>query len=288
MKSLTIFLLALISLTNAVTFSCVFMMKSDLNIESVYTCIAEVSNFNETDQLTEVTGRHQIGQSNDDVLRLWIVGERILTFFPKGIENFFQNLIAINFQDSGIRNVIGDEFRHFPNLIRLNMNSNTLLQRIPGNLFEYNPLLIHVDFNGCAIQNVGENLFDGIADLVYLDFRNNVCISQFATDTAGIRSLIANLRTACPDDQTTTPTTTTTVSSTTSTEGPSCGDANEVICQLKEQNEILMEQNAELKEEINAANEKIDEMQEELSEMKKIMNEVLEGIIELSTRPCGR
>ena len=110
--------------------------------------------------------------------------------------------------------------------------------------------------------------------------------------------MIANLRTNCTDIEE--PSSTTTQITTIPTEEPSCGDINDVICNLEEQNQILMQQNSEIKLQVedmsgtindlvekNAEmSEKLVELSEENSQIKQMLNEVLEGILELSTRPC--
>ena len=84
----------------------------------------------------------------------------------------------------------------------------------------------------------------------------------------------------------------------TTTEELTCGDSNEIICDLQEQNQALMAMNAEMKEEINELRvemgEKFAELSDENSqlsqenaEIKQKLDEVLEAVLELSTRPCG-
>ena len=89
-------------------------------------------------------------------------------------------------------------------------------------------------------------------------------------------SLMEILRTNCTDIEESS--TTTTQITTIPTEEPSCGD----ICDLEEQNSILKIKIEEMDANMN---EKLTELSQENSQIKEMLNEVLEGILELSSRP---
>lgn len=70
---------------------------------------------------------------------------------------------------------------------------------------------------------------------------------------------------------------------------PSC-DTNLVICNLQDQNKILMQQNEEIKLSMavqnSEVNEKLEELSQENLQLKQMLTEVLEKILELSS-PCS-
>lgn len=304
MKSL-ILIFAIISATNAITFNCTFQFVATTNLPSTYTCNnAIVSNVEDGAYLRGVYGQHESGKSDSDVKYLFILHVTHLAVFPRGIENFFPNLEAIYIGNSSITSLSGDELEPFGNLFWLSFSRNADFERIPGNLFNSNPLMRHIQFYDNNIKHVGVNLFSSLTNLIFLDFRFNYCVHKWVSNnTAEIQVLINHLSTNCTDIEITTTTTplTTTLSTTpmtTTTEQSSCGDTNEIICDLQEQNQILIETNAEMKEEIMNLNSKIDDMStsmeekfnelsQENAQMKQKLDEVLEGILELSTRPCG-
>ena len=270
MKSL-IFILSIISTVRAVTFNCEFRFVESLNLFSTYSCDDPiVSNVNESENLTAVSGTHMSGKTNNDVKGLFINHVPHLTFIPRGIENFFPNLQALGSFNTSISTLNGDELEPFTNLYWFRFVNIHGFERVPGNLFSSNPSMRHVDFSNNNIKHVGENFLNNNTNMIRLEFDNNYCVNQSAKYTS-IPPLIDHLRTNCTDIEVT-------------TEEPSCGDFNEIICELQEQNLILMAKNEEMKEEIQVLNTKVDEMS---TNMDKKLDEVLEGILELSTRPCG-
>jgi uncharacterized coiled-coil DUF342 family protein len=162
-----------------------------------------------------------------------------------------------------------------------------------------------------SLTQVGSNLISSLQNLTYADFTNNGCIHQLATDASQIPALIENLRLNCTDfeDETTTMATTTNQNlPTTTPENPTCGNLNEIICELEEQNQFLIQQNSEMKSEIleirnenleakeklnqisednSNMNEKLNQLAQENSEMKEILTEIMQGILDLTSRPCG-
>jgi hypothetical protein len=267
-----IFSLVNFSIVSAVTFNCTFQ---DTSIGS-YTCYAILSNIDESDELTAVYGNHQAGKSNNDVDALWIENNQALTFMPRKMEIFFPNLTANFFYQTRIASLNGDELNPFPNYVYFGIRQNPTFERIPGELFANTRNLKRVWLLENNIKHVGEGLLDGL-DLEWAYFQDNYCVNRNAANSVQLPALIEHLRNNCTDIEITTSTTeiTTTVPETitTTTQEPSCGDLNEVVCHLQEQNEILMAQNEELEEKVKILDKKLDL--------------VLEGILELSTRPCG-
>lgn len=93
-----------------------------------------------------------------------------------------------------------------------------------------------------------------------LDFRGNPCASGFAINRTAIANLVETIQVNCVD-----------IHETTTTEGPSCGDLNEVVCHLQEQNQLLLQQNVEIKEKLN-------ELSQQHSEIKQTLDEILRQV----------
>jgi hypothetical protein len=260
-------------------------------------------------ELTAVYGMHQADKTNSDVKGLGIHNQPNLTFFPKRMENFFPGLIAFNFGNTRISTLNGDELNPFPNFIEFQISSNPVLERIPGNLFSQTKNLTGVYLRNNNIKHVGEGLLNGL-NLTHTYFQNNYCINQNAFNTTQLAALIETLNNNCTDSETTT--TTTSFWTQPTTPEPSCGDTNEVVCNIQDQNvnlelkvDQLVQDNEELKtdvlrlvtknEQLAADNEelklKVENLTNDVENLQTEMNEkfeqVLEGILELSTRPCG-
>lgn len=288
MKSLII-ILSIISTSRAITFNCTFGYVMGPNLPSTYSCYNPIiTNLNECDHLTAITGQHHDGKTNDDVKLLGIYNNPQLAFFPRAIENFFPNLEAISIWNSNISTLNGDELNPFKNLSWLSFTFSPNLEKIPGNLFKSTPLMKHISFQSNNIKHVEEGLFGSLPKLIFLDFHQNYCVDRNASGIAAVRSLIAHLNNNCTGIDvttttkhvtstrvtTTTPvkttrvTTTTspvrsTLSSTTTTKEPTCGDTTDLSCNLLEQNKLLIEMNAEMRKEMN---QKLDKVLEGINE----------------------
>lgn len=115
------------------------------HLPTTYSCY-KLSVSNESETLSSVNGIHMNGKSNHDVGFLWLESALEFTKFPRGIENFFPNLIALGVQLGYISSLIGDELLPFSNLTWFVLNHNTV-ERIPGNLFASTPKVRSVWFN---------------------------------------------------------------------------------------------------------------------------------------------
>lgn len=201
-------LLTLISTTTAITIDCHFSYDHDWHeIGQVYTC--EVTSIDFSGNLTHITaynGIHVPGNSSTDVRAFYfgtLCPQFNLTFIPKGFLQFFPNFNMLEFNTCSIESLNGDELEEYPNLERfVLLHSN--IQRIPGNLFEFNQNLKYVWF-GFKITRVGEGLLDDLGRLEQAYFWDNSCINQTALSAAEVPELIENLRVNCPDVQPTIP-----------------------------------------------------------------------------------
>lgn len=293
---LPIFILAIISTAHAVIFDCFFTHLTTVNLSSTYSCYQpSLANINESEYLTAVYGQHSIGKSNVDVKGLIIDDIISLTYFPKSIEAFFPNLVAIRIRDTGIRALSGHELDPWVDLFWFKFQHNRNVVRLPPNLFDSTPQLKYIDFYNNNIKHVGEDVFSSLTNITLMDFRYNHCVNQLANNPVQFQALINHLRTNCTDIDDSTTTQSTTIST---TEEPSCGNSDEIICNLQVQNEALMAMNLEMKVEINELRIEMGDKLAELSnqnsqlsqenvEIKQKLDEVIAGILELSTRPCN-
>ena len=158
-----ILIFALISVTLAVTLNCKFVMGYGTNLPLTYGCYqSTLSNINETETLTAVYGTHMSGKSNADVGYLFIDSVASLTFFPRGIINFFANLIAIYINRCNISTLRGFELNVFIKLRWFGFQ-NQPLERIPGNLFANKPLVHFASFQSNNIKHVSYDLLSSFS-----------------------------------------------------------------------------------------------------------------------------
>lgn len=236
-----IFLLAVLSSTSALTFNCTFGWRDFVYLSppSRYGCINPTITFDGSENLTDVNGVHESGKTHADVEMLTILNVTELTFFPRKIEEFFSNLIAISVDQCDIRALNGDELEPFDKMTWIRLSHNLNLERIPGNLFSLNQLIETIFINQNNISHVGEDLLVNLPNLSHANFNFNKCINQAAVNVEQINYLINSLRNQCPDIIITTteePTITTTP------DDSSCGDSLEIVCSLQQEVQLLIEE----------------------------------------------
>lgn len=244
----SIFFILLISSSSALTFRCTFGVKA-INGVTHYSCNQPyISNINVSQYLTEVQGTHEAGKSNLDVKVLSIFNPQNLTFFPKGVEHFFPNLIAIAMNYADILSFIGNEFRAFPQLTWMDLGFNPKLQRIPGNLFEFNPLVGIISFNNCDLKFIGQELFDSLTNLTGLYVQNNHCVNDYASFPSAMVRVRETIAKNCTD---------VCAGFLTSSESSLGGEnLREIVGKLEEENFTLKRENEEiLRENIEIKNQ---------------------------------
>ncbi|KAG5668374.1 hypothetical protein PVAND_016315 [Polypedilum vanderplanki] len=166
----------------------------------------------QSETVTEVTGRHQSSNTNDDVKTIKIETTRTFSFFPQGLGNFFPNVIAINIRNTNIEILTGEELDEFPQL-RSFVFVGSNLTTISSKLFEKTPNIEFISFSGNKLEKIGRDLFKpiNVTQLKELYFNNNFCINRHENVEIFIKELINELKEKCPfDDEFTTTTLATT------------------------------------------------------------------------------
>lgn len=119
-----------------------------------------------------------------------------LQTFPKGIEKFFPNLIAISVDDNKIKTISKDDL-NFPRLEALNFNRN-YLTILDDDLFSATLNLRAVSFGKKKIKNIGINTFKSLHNLNKLDFMGKAnCVDVEAGTRNEVKSLISEMAAAC-------------------------------------------------------------------------------------------
>jgi hypothetical protein len=200
MKEILIFFGLYISAV-AINLDCIFENHNWATLGIIYTCTVKSSQYlaNET-YITGFTGTHLSGYSNANVKGIYFQTNcHHIKAVPKNFHEYFPNFIAISMSTCGFTRLEGDELNQYRNLQVFYLTSSEL-ERIPGNLFLFNPSMKLVMLRNNKIKHVGANLLEPIqGNLIELWFLNNVCINQDANTAATISSLIMNLRIYCAD-----------------------------------------------------------------------------------------
>lgn len=113
-------------------------------------------------------------------------GENSVKFIPAGIKKKIPNLLAIEIKNSGLIHLEREDLRQFgDDLDRTHFEYNRLTA-LESNIFEYNPNMKYVSFNGNPLKFINQILFVNLKKfkLIYMRFKNSTCIdrSDFSTD----------------------------------------------------------------------------------------------------------
>jgi Leucine-rich repeat (LRR) protein len=120
-----------------------------------------------------------------------------VNYLPKGIENFTPDLKALQIYDCQLMSIEKADLKPFPKLIELLLHNN-LLEILESDLFESNPQLQYINFNGNKLMLVGENLLAPLKKLNYAYFQDCRCINVYNYDR---NSVMTQLKQSCPSPE---------------------------------------------------------------------------------------
>jgi hypothetical protein len=165
-------------------------------VGSQYTCEPKVSYSGDNSTLTGLTGTHLIGKSNADVISLSVYSQ-LAEQIPKGIENFFPNLLTFNWSFAGLKKISAEDLKPFPNLMYLFLGGNNLVT-LESDLFQYTLKLRRIYLFSNQLQHVGSNLLTNLNDLTFTYFHDNPCINDYAFTYETVQQLNLKLPISCP------------------------------------------------------------------------------------------
>ena len=137
---------------NAVIFNCAYSNTYWNVVEKFYSCRPIVISTNNTSVLENVQGNHLSGKSNADVLTFSVYNQN-LPAIVKRIENFFPNLIAFAWTNTGLTKISSEDLRPFPKLRYINFKKNNLTS-LESDLFQHTSELEEISFNNNFITSV--------------------------------------------------------------------------------------------------------------------------------------
>lgn len=278
MKVLILF--SLVSLSFGIHLECFYTITNWSNLGDAYTCEGILSNISDIYYYSH-SGIHQSGKSDSDVQMLYIINNTNLDYIPK-YGDHFKNLTALYISSCGIKNIYVTDLISYPNLRWISLSKN-LIEIVPGNFFVYTPNVETIFLYENKIKEVGRGLLNSLDNLIFANFKDNVCIDRLALTPNDLQLLTYQLLADCSNnDQTNTtqtPTTTTEAPRNSTTQQPNytCGKGSisERICYLETQNEILLRRNDELSWKLDDVNRKLDMISENLFGFTRIQQAIL-------------
>lgn len=143
-----------------------------------------------------VVANHKSTKKNADVNAFWIQESLNCLYLPKGVENIFRNIKGISVTDSGLKSILQDDLRVFPELVNVRLYNNKIAT-IDSKLFTFNPKMIHMDFRNNRIRSVSVELFDDMDKLNHAWFEANVCDLRRANGKGELRELEKQILERC-------------------------------------------------------------------------------------------
>jgi Leucine-rich repeat (LRR) protein len=171
---------------SALTLQCKF---DDYLYDKNYKCEVEGLDVTATNQIvSDVSGLHIPRRTNADVIILSIDGQTA-HYLPQGLDKFFPNVIYLNINKSGLKEITKNDLKNFPQLRNIAVRGNEI-ESLPGDLFEYNTQITNIGFAGNKIKSIGNDIFKSLNNLESVNLLRNTCISQQATNRSEIAEMM--------------------------------------------------------------------------------------------------
>lgn len=197
MKFQIIFIAFCCSLTQAAILECNFIPSSPTQpFPAVYECDGRFNATKTPEKLEKVEGIHEIRKGNFDVQSLSIKSDKKLEQIPKTIGSFCPNLKSFTWEDSNLRIISGDDFKHLSRLLFLSLAGNKI-ESLEGDLFMHTPRLQVIKLERNLIAHLERELLEDLGDLKSIDLTDNSCINGKATNTDEFQQL-KSVFSGCP------------------------------------------------------------------------------------------
>lgn len=132
-------------------------------------------------KVRKVVGTNGSKVETSDIEILDISNAKEMKFIPTGVKKMFPKLKAIRIVYSGLIYLSQQELKQFgEDLVYARFHDNQLTA-LEGDLFNYNPKLILVDFQGNSLKFIDSRLFESFTQMNYLeevDFLGCDCLNQ--------------------------------------------------------------------------------------------------------------
>lgn len=177
-----------LAVSSALVFECFFdhdMFFDEIKMQ--YTCALpdgkdhpdKVRYTNSTHRdITNVTGTHLAKYDNSNITQIHIFKHKF-EYFPRGMNDFFENIIAIHAGMNGLAFLEKDDMRVFDKLRFLYLYNN-VLQTLTSDVFEENLQLEYVSFYGNLLKQIGSNILTPLKSIKTAYFNKNICIDKQA------------------------------------------------------------------------------------------------------------
>jgi hypothetical protein len=188
------FLLLLLPITAAIVIECEFDTLYWHVVGISYSCNLSVdpSITSPGVTITTATGDHKPLMSHADILGFYSK-EKTINFMPRGLNDVFPNLIGINIENAGMKEIHQSDLKEFPRLrfFSLYINAITVVEQ---DLFKFNRELEFIDLGYNKITQIHPNVFDHLSKLLVLWLESSMCIDARAYGQSAVEDLISKVK----------------------------------------------------------------------------------------------
>jgi hypothetical protein len=157
-------------------------------IDKICRCKVEGFDAVSREAITEIAFNRQLFSGNLTDIKLLLIDEQVMKFFPSNLHEFFPNLQGLIIDSSQLSAIGRDDLRNFPNLKMLFIGNNKI-DELRDDLFEDNPSLEWITFLNNFTKRIGSGVLSALGKLEYANFMRNSCVSYKATGAAEIEKL---------------------------------------------------------------------------------------------------
>ncbi|CAG9810457.1 unnamed protein product [Chironomus riparius] len=183
MRLQTFFILTIMSISSSTRIQCKYEVKSFYFFGDKYRCNIindPKMNSHESAIITSAHGDHEDTKTNSDVLGLFSESESI-EYFPKNAEKIFNNLEAISLNFCPLKEIFQSDLKSLSKLTYLLIGRSDI-EVIEEGLFNYNPNLEYLIFDGSKLIHIDPNVFDNLSRLKLLYFYAVPCSGQLRSE----------------------------------------------------------------------------------------------------------
>lgn len=145
--------------------------------------------------ITSVDGKTESNGDHQRTVSIFI-NSQVVHFLPHQLQKFFPALQEISIIKSKLQSISKADLQPFKSLKILSLFDNEL-ERLDGDLFEFNSELQHIDLKNNKLKFIGQNVMKPMTNLKYADFRNNICIDDKAESHNEIANLAVVMENQC-------------------------------------------------------------------------------------------
>jgi len=198
-RILTCLIIALSNPSMSIIIECKYDTWNYNILGNIYDC--SVENYprivtHESALITRINGQHKSPRSSDDVVGFQAVN-KVIRYFPRDLEKFFQNIRAIYIGSSQLGQIHQSDLKPLINLTYFYLWSNNI-DVIEEGLFDFNPHLQLLGLDENKIIHIHPTVFDHLDNLRYFWLKNMPCVQENVHDSKKeVKRVIKLIKSQC-------------------------------------------------------------------------------------------